>query len=50
MFFFKLKQTKQELKVFNFDSEYEVTFTLINEIPEKLKSNWNVDYCINSKY
>lgn len=38
---------KNDLKVINFDSEYEITFTLINELPERFKT-WNIDFCIGS--
>ncbi|CAF0806895.1 unnamed protein product [Brachionus calyciflorus] len=41
--------SKKDLKVVNFDSEYEITFSLINEIPEKY-SNWNIDECIRSYF
>lgn len=40
---------KSDLKVINFDNEYEITFTLINELPERFKT-WNIDFCIGSKW
>lgn len=37
--------------MFNFDSEFEVKFSLINEVPEKFpQSKWNIDFCIESYF
>ncbi len=38
----------KELKVVNFDSEYEITFSLVNEKPEVLDWNWNIEYFVES--
>jgi hypothetical protein len=38
----------KELKVVNFDSEYEITFSLVNEKPEVLDWNWNSEYYVES--
>jgi len=40
----------KELKVVNFDSEYEVTFSLVNEKPEVLDWNWNIEHYVESKF
>jgi len=40
----------KELKVVNFDSEYEVTFSLVNEKPEVLDWNWNIEHYVEIKF
>jgi hypothetical protein len=44
----EFKQVNKDLKIVNFDSEYEITFSLVNEKPETLNSNWNIDQCVES--
>ena len=39
--------TKDELKVVNFDSDYEITFSLIDSQPSS-KTNWNIEFCFES--
>jgi hypothetical protein len=48
-FKYSIKQPqKQDLKVISFDSDYEITFSLINSKPEEIDSNWNIEYCVES--
>lgn len=41
--------SKKDIRVVNFDSEYEVTFSLLNENPE-MYSKWNIDECIEKYF
>ena len=40
--------SNKELKIVNFNSEYEITFSLVNEKPEVLNWNWNIEYYVES--
>lgn len=41
--------TKEDLKVMHFDSDYEITFSLINSKPEA-HSDWNINHCIEKYF
>ncbi|RNA16532.1 GPI transamidase component PIG-S-like [Brachionus plicatilis] len=41
--------SKKDIRVVNFDNEYEVTFSWLNERPE-VYSKWNVDECVEKYF
>ena len=47
---FHLQPKKDELKVFNFDSDYEITFSLVNSNPEVFGLDWNIKYLVESRH
>ena len=36
------------IKVVNFDTQYEITFSLVNEKPEVLDWNWDIEHFVES--
>jgi GPI-anchor transamidase subunit S len=44
------KNKEKDSKTFNFDSHYELTFSLINSKPEKIDSNWNIEQAIEDNF
>lgn len=41
---------KDELKMFNFDSEYEITFSLVNSNPEVFGLDWNIKFLVEKTF